>query len=126
MITQSLFIMDIHTRYYNDVIILSVNGRLDTETSPEFAQVVNNQIAAGYHLLVVDLKKVDFLSSSGIKALAQATQLARQQGGDSRLANVRGHVKFILNLTNIDSIIKIYPNVVSATASYFPGPVSGQ
>jgi anti-anti-sigma factor len=118
--------MDIYTRYYNDVIILSVNGRLDTETSPEFVQVVNDRIAAGYHRLVVDLKKVDFLSSSGIKALAQVAKLARQQGGDFRLANVRGHVKFILNLTNIDSIIKIYPNVVSATASYFPGPIHRQ
>ncbi len=118
--------MDIHTRYYNDVIILSLNGRLDAVSSSQFTQVVNEQIAAGYHRLGVDLKKVDFLSSSGIKALAQATQLARQQGGDSRLANARAYVKFVLNLASIDSIIKIYPNVVSATASYFPGPVPGQ
>jgi anti-anti-sigma factor len=117
--------MDIHTRYYNDVIILSVNGRLDAVSSPQFTQVVNEQIAAGYHRLVVDLKKVDFLSSSGIKALARATQVARQQGGDFRIANARAHVKFVLNLAHIDSVIKVYPNVVSATASYFSGPVSG-
>jgi anti-sigma B factor antagonist len=118
--------MDIHTRYYNDVIILSVNGRFDAVSTSYFAQVVNEQIAAGYQRLVVDLKKVDFLDSSGIKALVQATQLARQQGGDFRVANARGHVKFVLNLASIDSIIKVYPNVVSATASYFPGPVQGQ
>jgi anti-anti-sigma factor len=118
--------MDIHTRYYNDVVILSVNGRFDAVSTSYFAQVVNEQIAAGYQRLVVDLKKVNFLDSSGIKALVQATQLARQQGGDFRVANARGHVKFVLNLASIGSLIKVYPNVVSATASYFPGPVQGQ
>jgi anti-sigma B factor antagonist len=118
--------MDIHTRHYNDVIILSVNGRLDAVTTPYFAQVIDEQVSAGYYRLVVDLKKVDFLSSSGIKALIQATQLVRQQGGDFRLANTWGHVKFVLNLASIDSIIKVYPNVVSATASYFPVLVSGK
>ncbi len=118
--------MDIRTRHYNDVAILSVNGRLDTVSSLHFTQVVNEQIAAGYHRLVVDLKKVDFLSSNGIKALAQATQLARQQGGDFRIANARAYVKFVLNLACVDSVIKIFPNVVSATASYFPGPIQGQ
>ena len=118
--------MDIFTRHYNNVVILSVNGRLDSEGSPHFTQIVNEQIAAGYHRFVVDLKKVDYLSSSGIKALVQAVKLARQQGGDLCLANVRGHIKFVINLTSIDSIIKIYPNVVSATASYFPSTVQGQ
>ena len=118
--------MNIFTRHYNDVVILSVNGRLDSEGSPLFTQIVNEQIAAGYHHFVVDLKKVDFLSSSGIKALVQAVKLARQQDGDLCLTNVRGHIKFVLNLTSIDSVIKIIPNVVSATASYFPGPIQGK
>lgn len=117
--------MDIHARYYNNVVILSLNGRLDAESTPQFTRIINEKIAVGYCHLVVDLKKIDFLSSVGIKSMIQATQLARQQGGDFRLANARAHVKFVLNLVNIDSVIKIYPSVVSATASYFPGPIQG-
>lgn len=115
--------MDIRTRHYNDVAILSVNGRLDAATSPELSQVIGAQVDAGYLRLVADLKKVEFLSSAGIKALVQATQLARRQGGDFRIANARAQVKHILNLAGVDTIIKVYPNVVGATASYFPGPV---
>ncbi|HRQ36989.1 MAG TPA: STAS domain-containing protein [Chloroflexota bacterium] len=118
--------MDIRTRHYHDVAILSVNGRLDAATGPAFSQTIQEQIGAGYFRLVADLKKVDFMSSAGIKALVLAAQQARRQGGDLRIANARAHVKHILNLAGVDTIIKVYPNVVAATASYFPGPVSGE
>lgn len=115
--------MDICTRHYHDVAILTVNGRLDAATAPQFSQAITEQMEAGYHRLVIDLKKVDFLSSAGLKALVMGVQQTRQQGGDFRLANARAQVKFVLNLAGADTVIKVYPNVVSATASYFPGPV---
>ncbi|WP_420645021.1 STAS domain-containing protein [Candidatus Leptofilum sp.] len=115
--------MELRTRYYNDIAIFSLNGRLDAATVPSFLQAVQGQVDDGYGRLVIDLKKVDFLSSAGIKVLVQTAQLSRQQGGDIRLANARGRVKYVLNLAGVDSIIKVYPNVVSATASFFPGPL---
>lgn len=115
--------MELRTRHYNDIAIFSVNGRLDGTTAADFLQAVQGQVNEGYGRLVIDLKKVDFLSSAGIKALVQTVQISRRQGGDMRLANARGRVKYILNLAGVDSIIKLYPNVVSATASYFPGPL---
>ena len=115
--------MDIRTRHYNDVAILSVNGRIDSVSAEQLLEAINEQITAEYVRLVVDLKKVDFLNSSGIKTLVQGAQLTRQQGGDFRIANVQVQVKYVLNLAGIDSVIKVYPNVVGATASYFPGPV---
>ncbi|MCA9955988.1 MAG: STAS domain-containing protein [Ardenticatenaceae bacterium] len=118
--------MELRTRHYNDIAIFSVNGRLDANTVSPFMQGIEDQVGAGYGRLVIDLKKVDFLSSAGIKALVQAVQLSRQHGGDVRLANARGRVKYVLNLAGIDSIIKVYPNVVSATASFFPGPLPGK
>ncbi|MCB8924123.1 MAG: STAS domain-containing protein [Ardenticatenaceae bacterium] len=115
--------MELRTRHYNDIAIFSVNGRLDGATAADFLQAVQNQVDEGFGRLVIDLKKVEFLSSAGIKALMQTVQLSRRHGGDMRLANARGRVKHILNLAGVDSIIKVYPNVVSATASYFPGPL---
>jgi anti-sigma B factor antagonist len=99
--------MDIRTRHYNNVAILAVNGRLDSASSPLLAQAIQEQIGAGYHCLVVDLKKVDFLSSAGIKILIPAAQKTRRMGGDFRLANARAHVKYMLNLAGVDTVIKV-------------------
>lgn len=116
----TLSIMEIRTRHYNNVVILSVNGRLDAATAPQLQQAIDEQT---YNRLVVDLKQVDYMSSAGIKVLVQATQKMRQQGGDFRIANARAHVKYVLHLAGIHTIIKMYTNVVSATASFFPGPL---
>jgi len=118
--------MVIHTRYYHDVAILSVDGRLDAVSGPRFEQAVNEQIGAGYSRLVADLKKVAYLNSTGIKVLIKATRQTRQHGGDFRIANAKAHVKHALHLAGVDSLIKMYPNVVGATASYFPGSIGGE
>ena len=117
--------MELRARYFNDVAILSLNGRLDSTTAPAFIQIATEQMAAGYGRLVIDLKKVDYLNSAGVEALVQVTQHSRQQGGDLRIANVRGQIKKVINLAGIMAVIKVYPNVVGATASYFPGPIPG-
>lgn len=116
--------MDIRARHYNDVAILSLNGRLDFVAAPHLTQTIAAQMAAGYVRLVVDLKKVDFLTSAGIKAIIQGMQLTRRQGGDLRLANAQAQVRQILHLAGVDTVIKVYSNVVGATASYFPGPLA--
>lgn len=118
--------MDIRVRHYQNVAILAVDGRLDTLSAPDLAQAIKGQTAVGCYRLVIDLRKVDYLNSAGIKALAQGAQQTRQQGGDLRIANARAHVKFVLHLAGVDSIIKLYANVVAATASYFPGPIPGE
>jgi len=117
--------MDICTRHYNNVAILSVTGRLDAATTPQFSQTLTEQMAAGYTRMVIDLKKVEFLSSAGVKAMMLGVQNTRRQGGDLRVANARAQVRHVLNLAGVDGVIKVYPNVVGATASYFPGPLAG-
>jgi len=117
--------MELRTRYFNDVAILSVNGRLDAATSPEFMQTATAQMEAGYGRLVIDLKQVAFLSSAGIRALVMVAKHSRDQGGDLRIANVRGQIKQVIHLAGLNTVIKVYPNVVGATASYFPGPMPG-
>lgn len=114
--------MNIHTNHYHNVAILGVNGRLDAITTPTFTQAIQEQLTAGCNQLVADLKKVDYLSSAGVKALVIGAQQTRRQGGDFRIANARSHVKYLLHLAGVDSVVRMYPNVISATASFFPGP----
>lgn len=116
--------MDIHTRYYNDVAILSLSGRLDSLTTPHLAQSLSEQLAAGYSRMVIDLKQVDFLGSAAIKAMLHGVQEARRLGGDVRIANAQTQIRQVLALAGVDALIRLYPNVVGATASYFPGPLT--
>jgi anti-anti-sigma factor len=113
--------MDIQTRHYNNVAIISVIGRFNPNFLPQFFQIVSEQLAAGYNCLVIDLKQIDFLNSVGIKAIVRTAEQTRQQGGDLRIANARKNVYHTLKLAGIDKIIKVYPSVIGATSSYISG-----
>lgn len=111
--------MKIYTVHFDNVAILSVNGRLDSVTASQLLVTIEEQVSEDYTRLVIDLHKVNFLNTIGIKALLQGAELARQQGGDIRLANAKTHVKYALTLAGVDTFLKLYPTVVWATASYF-------
>lgn len=111
--------MKIRMKQYNDVTILFAAGTLDALTAPALTKAFEEQIAAGHARLVADLKKVDYTSSAGVRVLIRALQASRRHGGDLRLSAVQPHVNTVLELTGVTTILKIYPNVVAATASYF-------
>ncbi len=64
-----------------------VAGGLDRATSPRLGQTVAEaQLSA--HLVVLDLREVTFIDSSGVRAILDTASRARRQGG--RLMLVRG------------------------------------
>ena len=110
--------MEIQTRYYNNVAILTLNGQFYSNYLQQFAEIVSDQLSSGFSCLVIDLKKMDFLNSIGIKAIVKAAEQTRHQGGDLRIANARKNVYYVLKLAGIDTVIKVFPSVVGATTSY--------
>ena len=112
--------MDIRTRYFNDVAILTVNGRLDSANSHQLLQTIHEQITANYIRLVVDLEHVDYMNRTGVFALMLGAQLTQRLHGNFKIANLQPQVKQALNQAEVNGTIKVYPDVVGATASYFP------
>lgn len=113
--------MEINTRHYDDVVILALTGRLDAMGAPRLLAAMEEVLAASGVRLVIDLRRADFLSSAGMKALLQGARLARSVGGDVRIAGARSQIKYVLHLTDVHQIIPLYASVVCATASYFSG-----
>jgi anti-sigma B factor antagonist len=76
------------------------------------------QIDGGATRLVGDLSGVEYTSSAGLRALLATLKLARQKGGDLRLAAVRPAVLRVLELSGFTTILKLYPDVDAAVASF--------
>jgi len=101
------------------VTIVSIVGSLDAMTSPQLTEFFTQKIADGRYNLVGDLTALDYTSSAGLRVLLNTTKEARQRGGDMRLAAVQAGVKRVFELSGFTSILKFYPDVQSAVASYY-------
>lgn len=110
--------MEITHRQDNHVTVVAVIGSLDALTAPALAEFFNAQLAAGNSKLVVDLAKLDYTSSAGLRVLLNTVKDARARGGDLRLAAAQLSVKKVFDLSGFVSIMQFYPEVAAAVASF--------
>lgn len=80
-------------------------GRLDTLTSPEFEAVLKQNVA-GITTLTLDLAKLDYISSAGLRILLAAQKLMAKQG-TMRVVNVNAGVMEVFEMTGFADILSI-------------------
>lgn len=85
---------------------LIVEGRVDTNTSPQLQQAILNAFQKSKDV-VVDFLNVPYISSAGLRALLIGQKTAASKGGSMKLTNVSETVMEILNMTGFSKILKI-------------------
>ncbi|MEP6768575.1 MAG: STAS domain-containing protein [Acidobacteriota bacterium] len=110
--------MEITVDRRDSVTIVSVSGSVDGLTSAELSAAFRRELQSGQSRLVGDFTGVDYTSSAGLRALLETVKEARRQGGDLRLASVRPEVLRVLELSGFTGILKLFPDVPSAVASF--------
>ena len=86
-----------------DVMEVSLSGRLDTTTAPEFDTFINNNLD-GIKVLNINCKKLVYLSSAGLRVLLVAH---KKMKGDMKLTNVCELVMEVFELTGFADILVI-------------------
>jgi len=98
--------------------VVRVRGELDLLTAPRLAPLLRAQLADGCTVLIVDLTAVEFLSSAGLNALAQAGKLATTTG--ARLVLVGGenrNVRMPLEMSGLASLFPLHVDLDHALAA---------
>jgi stage II sporulation protein AA (anti-sigma F factor antagonist) len=109
----------IETERIGPNLIVQVDGELDLETSPLFREKVEsklNQYEMVKHL-ILDLKKVNFIDSSGLGAILGRFKRLSQQGGRLSAVNVSPQVRRIFELSGLLKIMEIYSDRQQALRS---------
>lgn len=103
---------------HESVVVLAVQGSIDSLTAEPLAQQLAAQIGAGHLQLVADLAGVQYTSSAGLRTLLITLKACRKQGGDFRLAAVQPSVMQVLAMSGFTNLLKVYPSVAEAVGSF--------
>jgi anti-sigma B factor antagonist len=101
-----------------DILVFHISGRLDTLQCDYFFSVLENHIRRERRKLIIDCHDLEFISSMGLGMLLRVHSRMKQQGGDVRLAGVRGTVADVLHLVALDRVLQMYPCVDDAVAAF--------
>ena len=89
--------MTIERKTENDVVTLTLAGRLDTATAPELETEVD-ACAGVVKDLVLDLKDLEYTSSAGLRVILKAQKMMNKQGS-MKLIHVNEDVMEVFDIT---------------------------
>ncbi|MBP7496640.1 MAG: STAS domain-containing protein [Bacteroidales bacterium] len=105
--------MEIIKSKINDVEVVEVNGRIDANNSKELENSLTEIIESGGKKLIVDLAKLDYISSSGLRVfLCIAKKLEKQ--GLIYLSALQPQVAQIFNISGFNNIFTIFKDKKAA------------
>jgi len=115
--------MKLEIRNENDVTVIAPAGSLVLGPAEDaMNETVTRLLVEGRTRLIIDLGGVKRIDSSGIECLLLASQRARDRGGDARLARVSPRFQTLLEISQLTSVLHIYPEVADAVSSYTRQP----
>ena len=111
--------MNLKTTEDGQVTILTLDGDLVIgEPESTFKRTVTRLIEEGKVHLLVDLKGVGFLDSSGLGALVRALTSAQKEGGQTKLLHAGPQIRKLLEMTKLDSVFELHEDRETAVSSF--------
>jgi len=111
--------MQLKTTEDGHVTILTVEGDLVIgESESLFKRTVTRLLEEGKVHLLVDMRKVGFLDSSGLGALVRAMTNAQKEGGNTKLLGAGPQVRKLLEMTKLDSVLENFTDLETAVSSF--------
>ncbi|HUK52803.1 MAG TPA: STAS domain-containing protein [Candidatus Binatia bacterium] len=109
--------LQITTRTIDDVTVLDLDGRVVLGTDTEvLGRALQEGIAKGGRKLIVNMKRVSQVDTSGISTIVRAFVSMQRLGGKFVLLNLAERVRMVLDMTRLLNVIPNYGDEAEAIA----------
>jgi anti-sigma B factor antagonist len=111
--------MEIHTRTVGDVHILDISGKIVLgEATKTIRQTISDLLVNGGRKIVLNLKDVNYVDSSGIGELVRTYTSVTREGKQLKLLNLTKKIRDLLVITKLLTVFQVYENEQAALASF--------
>ena len=107
--------LSLATRSVSNHAVLEIGGEIDVYTAPRLRERLIEMVGAGEKRVVVDLRRVEFLDSTGLGVLVGAHRRLRASNGSLSLVCPDERLLKIFRITGLDSVFDIHKTVEDAT-----------
>lgn len=112
-----------HEKY---VLIKIKDQKLNSTVAPDLKAEFLFHSNEGNKNFIIDLSEVQYCDSSGLSAILTGNRLSKNLNGTFLLANVQDHVKKLISISQLDSILMTMPTVNEAIDYVFMDEIEKQ
>lgn len=102
--------MEITEKKAGGCTVINIDGRLDTINYPVLERKLMEMIDAGDIRLLINLAKMDYVSSSGLRILLMALKRITIAKGKFALCSLQENIREIFEISGFTNIFEIYPD----------------
>jgi anti-sigma B factor antagonist len=114
--------LDIAQKEREGITVLILTGRITAgDDVSSFREEAEKVLQTPEPKLILNLKGVDYIDSTGLGALVMCSTSIRKAGGAVRLVHLNRRNMELLVMTKIDTIFEAFDDETEAVNSFFPG-----
>ena len=100
----------------NSMVMHVKSRKIDASSAVDFKNFVNSVVDAGGRDIILDLREVEFIDSSGLGAIVCILKHVGQEGS-LVISGATQAVERMFKMTRMDRVFRLYPNVDAALNS---------
>ncbi|MGF1571016.1 MAG: STAS domain-containing protein [Nodosilinea sp.] len=93
-----------------NIKVIEPTGILDSTKAEEFRQTVDQLLANGAEVILIDLKDITFIDSSGLGTLVVLLKKVKSLNRKLCICSINDQVRMLFELTSMDRVFEVYEN----------------
>ncbi len=110
--------MQIETKLYDDIVVLSLSGELDSRGHQQLDRTIKDLIDSRVFKVILDLFSIRFMGQQTISLLISHMKELRANGGDIRFLNPQRALMQYLKQNRVIELFKVYSTRAEAVDSF--------
>ncbi len=102
--------MEIKNEVYGVWSLFILKGKLNAESAPELNEELAREIEKRMDI-VIDMKGLDYISSSGLRSLLMASKKARDLNHRVAICGIHDLVQEVIESSGIDALVDVYDDI---------------
>ena len=100
--------MDVTIRNEGDTKIVMLQGKLDTNSTPNAESEINSLLDDGVNKLLINFEQLSYISSAGLRLLLATAKRLQGSGGDLRVCSLNEMATEVFELSGFTAIINVF------------------
>ncbi len=108
--------LETDVREHGEWVMVVLDGEVDMASAPRLQEVLAAQLAAGARQVMVDLREVSFMDSTGLTALFRAHEAMAAAGGRLVVVCGPGPVRRVIEVSGVGAVVPILSDPAETAA----------
>jgi anti-sigma B factor antagonist len=100
--------MEVTIRDESDTKIIMLQGKLDTNSTPDVESEINSLLDSGANKLLINFEQLSYISSTGLRLLLATAKRLQSSEGDLRVCSLNEMATEVFELSGFTSIINVF------------------